>query len=70
MKNKDRSVINRIKKALSIGNYSSVFYIALFLIEYLYLFFITVFFPKANIKKEPNFDYENYKNLLKNNINK
>jgi hypothetical protein len=64
MKN-DVSIINRIKRSLSIGNFSGLFYIVLFIIDCLFLLFLSTFSPKRNMKKEKNFDYNKYVDYLK-----
>jgi hypothetical protein len=57
-------VLNRFKKALSIGNISGLFYLCLMILDYLLLMFLIVTYPARNIKKERNFDYEKYKLIL------
>jgi hypothetical protein len=63
--NEDRSFINRIKRALSVGRVSGLFYLCLLLIECLVLLALVVFQPKSKMKKEINVDYEAYLKILK-----
>ena len=62
---KDRSIITRMKKALGIGHISGVFYLCLIALDYLLFMALSVFCPRSSYKKEPKFDYENYKKYLK-----
>jgi ABC-type spermidine/putrescine transport system permease subunit I len=64
LENEDRSIINRIKRSLSIGKVSGIFFIILFLLDYLVLLFMSTLYPKRSIKREPDFKYENYLKVL------
>ncbi|MCQ2817474.1 MAG: glycosyltransferase [archaeon] len=65
MKCTDRSIITRLKKASGIGHLSSLNQLILIIIDYILLVVLAFFFPSYKYKKEPNFDYENYKTYLR-----
>jgi phosphatidylinositol glycan class A protein len=64
LKNTDRSIINRIKKCLSIGNFSGYFYLILVIIDYLLMLFLSSIKSKDSYPKCKNFSYDKYINLL------
>ncbi len=64
--NTDKSIINRMKKSLSIGKFSGMFYISLIIFDYLFLIFLLLICPRKKLLKQKNFDYEKYKTLLQN----
>lgn len=66
----DKSIINRFKKCLSIGNISGFFYISLIILDYLFLMLLIIFCSRSKFKKEKDFDYDKYKKLIQNSKNK
>ena len=65
LKKADLSFITRIKKILSIGNLSSVIYLCAVLIDFIFLFLLTIFQPLKKIKRNvKEFKYKNYKKFL------
>ncbi len=65
LRNNDRSIINRLKKSLSIGNFSGYFYLILVIIDFLLMLFYSTVKPRDTYRKCMNFSYEKYLNLLK-----
>ena len=65
LKKTDLSFITRIKKICTVGHLSSVIYLCAVLIDFIFLFFFTLFQPLKNIKRnEKEFKYKNYKKYL------
>ncbi len=64
LKCEDRSFITRFKKILTIGNGSAVLYLTAVLLDYLILLLLTVIQPKAQIKKEKEFDHKRYTEVI------
>ena len=51
--------------SFSIGNFSAVFYLILILLDYLILLFLSIIKPKGRYPKHADFDYEDYKRVIK-----
>ena len=65
LKKTDLSFITRIKKILTIGHLSPVIYLCAVLIDFIFLFLLTIFQPLKSIKKnEKEFKYKNYVKYL------
>jgi hypothetical protein len=64
MEAKDLSILNRFKKALSIGKVSGIWYLSLMIMNYLFLMLLVMLCPAKKMKKEKSFDYEKYKLIL------
>jgi hypothetical protein len=69
LENSDRSILNRLKRTLSIGRLSGIFYLILIIIDYLVLLLISSIWSKKNFIKEKSFNYELYKQILNKNQN-
>ena len=65
MVNTDKSILNRIKKAMSIGKFSGLFYVSLIILDCLYFLLLVLLYPAKNMNKEKNFDYKKYKQITK-----
>jgi len=61
----DPAILNRLKMALSIGNFSGIFYLILIVVDYLILMMLVTFCKKKNITKVKDFPYEEYKKIIK-----
>ena len=67
LKKTDLSFITRIKKIFTIGNLSTIIYLCAVLIDFIFLFLLTIFQPLKSIKtNKKEFKYENYKKYLEN----
>lgn len=69
MKNTDRSIINRLKRCMSLGNVSGWFLLCLILLDYLVLLLIIIFYPKDGYRKAERFYYDKYVNFIQNKKN-
>lgn len=65
LKKTDLSFITRIKKIMTIGHLSTVIYLCAVLIDFIFLFLLTIFQPLRSIKKkDKEFKYKNYVKYL------
>ena len=65
LENTDKSIINRIKNCLTIGNISGLFYLSLVILDYLFLFILVVLCPKKKFRKEKDLNYSKLKEIIK-----
>jgi phosphatidylinositol glycan class A protein len=65
LKKTDLSFITRIKKIMTVGHLSTVIYLCAVLIDFIFLFLLTIFQPLKSIKKkDKEFKYKNYVKYL------
>ena len=71
LKKNDLSFITRIKKIFTVGHMSPIIYLCAVLIDFIFLFFFTIFEPLKSIKKDKKqVKYKNYVKYLEDKKNK
>jgi len=67
LKNTDLSFITRIKKIFTVGHMAPIIYLCAVLIDFIFIFFLTIFQPLKSIKTNgKEFKYKNYLKYLRN----